>query len=626
MAKPPRYRIHPAIGIARVGDAAADQFFLGPEQPNLLGGGGVAGVGQTVPPYKTRGRIRRQAQRFRIYEYTESGGVWTASREITADLPDVAELTWTVHLANRKAAFFEFDGLAGSHLLPVQPRHPRRNAAVVDRRLLQIDPSPRSITGLSAGPVEFRKGTSPNPAGELWPLPAPSPTLEYLGELRTDDKGRLIVIGGAGVVAKQAGAADIRHYANNDKWFDDVSDGPVTALLRLKGDAVPTTVPVQGAWVLVGPPDFAPEIPPTVTLWDVLVDLAVRKIPLPSDEAIYRGGGVLTRFVAMKSNLSTGSTSFTSYKPFFDEDIAPILRQAVLPVWVFEPLQVFHSTMGAGGNLAAVWPALSDPAQSNSTREAIFRRVRKPGTEGLGVPPDMPRLLGDDPYNKFATKRWGLSLTVTQYAILEAWSKGKFIKSALPASSLFTPSSPAASPTPQGLDQAALQSCSGGAFFPGIEVGWQIRESSLYAEPFRLKHGASSAYVGDGGTTLGAGYFSRQMALPWLADFLQCKLEQQRVTKDEWGWWPSQRPDGVYPTFAEAAASGNMLHWHRASVPGGAGASPSPNWPPDPGNPTSRLPDMPSYAQMFANWTKFGFVVSGAKGVYAETERPGTVP
>jgi L-lysine epsilon oxidase C-terminal domain/L-Lysine epsilon oxidase N-terminal len=424
------------------------------------------------------------------------------------------------------------------------------------------------------------------------------------------------VIGGAGIAAKTPAAGPIADYANNDGWFDDASDGPVTATLRLRVGAKTVSVPVSGAWVLVGPPDFAPDLAPTVTLWDLLLDLAVREVPLPNDEAVYQGGA-LARLAAMAKDLAGGKKSFTSYVPSFDEDVAPILRQALAARWVFDPAQNAHVTFGGGGSLAGIWALLSDPTKPNNVRDTIFRRVRAPGTPGLGAD-DMPQLLGDDPYDTFKTKRWGLSLTVTQYAILERWAKGKFAASALPAASLVAPPVPAAI-TPDGLDRAALERISGGAFFPGIEVGWQIREPALFAEPFRLKHGAPSRYVGDGGVTLGAGHFSRQMALPWLADFLQCKAEEQRVKKDDWGWWPSQRPDSVYRTAADAAAGAAMAHWVRATV--GASA----DWPADPGEPTPRSPDMPSFAQMIANWHKLGVVVSGG-GDFAEGERAGAVP
>jgi hypothetical protein len=39
----------------------------------------------------------------------------------------------------------------------------------------------------------------------------------------------------------------------------------------------------------------------------------------------------------------------------------------------------------------------------------------------------MPKMLGDDPYNQLGTSRWGLMLTSTQLAVLDAWQNGKFI-------------------------------------------------------------------------------------------------------------------------------------------------------------------------------------------------------
>ena len=83
------YKIHPAIGIARVGDSP-DDFFIGPErigeEPNPPGG------------FKDLlCRIKRQAARFRIFAHHDDGTV----QEIKdAD----AEITWTVHLVNKKAA------------------------------------------------------------------------------------------------------------------------------------------------------------------------------------------------------------------------------------------------------------------------------------------------------------------------------------------------------------------------------------------------------------------------------------------------------------------------------------------------------------------------------------------
>src|SRR5438105_494189 len=73
--------VHPAIGVARVGNSA-DSFYFGPEVPDALPrpSGGFK---------DTSGALARQAARFRLYGTDEHGKV----RELTAD---DGEITWTV--------------------------------------------------------------------------------------------------------------------------------------------------------------------------------------------------------------------------------------------------------------------------------------------------------------------------------------------------------------------------------------------------------------------------------------------------------------------------------------------------------------------------------------------------
>ena len=51
-----------------------------------------------------------------------------------------------------------------------------------------------------------------------------------LGEIRTDDAGRLLVLGGTGKSASPSGApvydpADPNSFNNADDWYDDTSTG-----------------------------------------------------------------------------------------------------------------------------------------------------------------------------------------------------------------------------------------------------------------------------------------------------------------------------------------------------------------------------------------------------------------
>src|SRR5205085_9049422 len=93
------------------------------------------------------------------------------------------------------------------------------------------------------------------------------PFIVDLGELRLEDEGYLIVLGGHGTSGSTATPpVAIDEYANNDTWFDDAGDGSIKARLQF-GDG--TTVDADAAWLLVGPPRFAPGIDNVVRLYDI---------------------------------------------------------------------------------------------------------------------------------------------------------------------------------------------------------------------------------------------------------------------------------------------------------------------------------------------------------------------
>src|SRR5262245_55920773 len=139
-----RAAIHPGIGIARVGNSA-DDYFVGPELPYL--------VAAPVEGYRdAQGALKRQAARFRVFGYNSAGHV---VRELTAD---DAEIAWTVHVANKKAAWYNFEIALD---IPEAVPCIRRNAAFVGeaRRRLVIDPGPRSIGGKNQSGARYRFDT-----------------------------------------------------------------------------------------------------------------------------------------------------------------------------------------------------------------------------------------------------------------------------------------------------------------------------------------------------------------------------------------------------------------------------------------------------------------------------------
>ncbi len=100
-------RIHPGIGIARLGDS--DEFYIGPEAPGIVvDPGGSNGPGPNGGTYRDSGaRLKRQAQRYRIYAYDADDKVFA---ELTSDSGLIQSVRWRVHVRNMKAANFAFQG------------------------------------------------------------------------------------------------------------------------------------------------------------------------------------------------------------------------------------------------------------------------------------------------------------------------------------------------------------------------------------------------------------------------------------------------------------------------------------------------------------------------------------
>ena len=320
---PRHFRIHPTIGVARMGNSP--EHYIGPETPGVPAN---SDDGTTFKSFRdTQGRILRQGARFRVFEYTEdAAGALSNPREVSLG-NDVTDIEWRVHMANRKASFFSFYGQFGaddsyvnrSKLAPTQPikrdgddpqRTNLRNAGIAsapDRaNQLEIDPGEQLISQRQAGPVEL-SNTKPN-------IP-----IKSLGTLLLDPNGRLIVLGGYGESnSTEVPPRQIEEYANNDTWFDDASDGSIKARIRLSDGS---TVDADPAWVMVGPPDFAPGIGNVVALSDTLWDTAVREVDFSASTPLTPMFSLLLE--QKKTWQANGGKSLTGFKPSFTRDIYP---------------------------------------------------------------------------------------------------------------------------------------------------------------------------------------------------------------------------------------------------------------------------------------------------------------
>ncbi len=520
-----RAAIHPGIGIARIGNSQGG-YFIGPEI--------------TTPPpqaadyYRDQtGAIKRQAARFRIYGYNAAGDV---VGELTAD---DADIVWTVHVANRKAQWYQFTAaldIPQSADVAVI----RRNADFADRAALAIDPGPRSISGKSVAGGDahaFNTGTFK------------STTVVPLGEIRTDEAGRLLFLGGTGLSASPSGApifipTDGDSFNNANDWYDDTSDGPVTATVAIGGK----DIPVDAAWVVVAPPNYGPDMVSWRTMYDLLCDLYIGP-PLnwgkPPDPV-----------------------SFT-------DDVLPILQRLSNLQWVNKG---YATMFGKGcpmdfhnpdfiGRLACQPAAPADDDIYKELRQSIynmFRPLLPVVAEPVIWPHVWPWIYGDA-YGSYPANGPGNMLTMTQLqqTVLHDWVENNFKNDWPPKTK--DPATLDAVPVadqPAMLDQAALHFCLADTFHPGCEMTWPMRHPTMYAAPFRIKQRPSGQTEPDYGPKLsaqqalapdgplnaqGPGDISRWMALPWQGDTAFCRS----------GYDPQYDP--YLPTFWAARVPNTVL-------------------------------------------------------------------
>lgn len=663
---PMKFKIHPAIGIARLGNS--EQFCLSPETPGGLPfqcdqGNGIAieedGVEVPVEQFKENGRILRQGARFRVFA-SEDGGeekelrigqtiefVNGIGQLVEAELLDVQ---WTVYLANKKSSWYQFKQLEGEH--GYEADHPLRNRDVHgdERQRLVIDPGPQSVSR-DQPRASFAEGENPD-YPQSFPPPLEPFSIHTLGDLLLGEdeekRNRLVVLGGYGCSGSYKSEFPdpvIKHYANNEGWFDDTSDGPVTArlsakIIKINGQeptiqkgvvSVDVDVP---AWVIVGYPAYVPQILDMITMEDCLRDVFVREFA--ADPEIYGvppfDGDPEIPTDKRELELWRKRAQWNSdYYPYFWRDIWPLIKRPQDYQWVldFDPFtggDPHNTTMGFGGNFdpdqISVPPHHGqDPVERElfaQKRRFVYSVVRKetqgnlfafsidesrPNERQIG----MPYLCGDNPLSNTVPQKF-LRLTETQIFLLRQWSQGKFVNEK--TENLVLPELSEAA----RLDRGVLSNLLGGAFCPGGEAAWIVRNPAVYSAPYRIKLSSEldpqSLLPKNGQLSLSTdfevgfepGDITKYSALPWQADFNECSIQNVDITYEDWNkislenandpakpvvqptfWWPSHRP-------LQVSTSQGSKPWSR-------------------GIPQSNTGDL----MMVTAWSALGFVVDVSK-------------
>ncbi|MEM9025271.1 MAG: LodA/GoxA family CTQ-dependent oxidase, partial [Bacteroidota bacterium] len=93
----------------------------------------------------------------------------------------------------------------------------------------------------------------------------PLGTLEY-------DNGTLIFYGADGTSASLNPSDLNTDFADNSNWYDDICDGRITAVItdKASGESFTLEDAESAAWVATTPPDYAPQIQPISTMYDLI--------------------------------------------------------------------------------------------------------------------------------------------------------------------------------------------------------------------------------------------------------------------------------------------------------------------------------------------------------------------
>ncbi|CAG8611768.1 13862_t:CDS:10 [Funneliformis mosseae] len=540
------FAIFPPLNVARIGNS--DDYYVGAEIPGVH-------VGEGDPSFEFKDDkqcVRPQAARFRIYGCDENGNVVREIKLTDKNNSVDVNIDWNVVLANKKAEHTQFQGIN-----EYKPDGPKRNADwPYDRSTLMAI----SEQSLSSNDLKNTKIPTKEFKAQVYRTNDPKSGHElYLGKMILEQEGSLIIIGGKGksgsikegcivylriyrrfarindscYIVISTGAY-ITHYANNDYWYDDTSDGSIDANVTITVNKQSKKLKNREgkSWVLVAPPKYAPGIPNIVSLYQIIWET---QHPNDHREVEY----------------------YRDIRPIFDAicRISWVNKQAFIGHGIYKPGHFLNPDMEK---------RLKDNSeQEESLRKGILARIRIPkaiasAAEYNGQAYDyfMPALSGNDGDVDASSPNTFFSVTSGQYLRLQKWAEGSFQvnEQNKPVKYFYQFDSKGRGRYPkykningksdkkedykefeeiiteaslqvECLKKASLEWCVGGAFFPGIEMTFIAYNKETFDEhDFRINSKA-----------IKPGDINAYMALPWQADFNECNTN----------WWPAQRPDVI---------------------------------------------------------------------------------
>jgi hypothetical protein len=642
------FRVHPAINFARVGSSSeyyiAPETAAGEvvdAETGQFGGLPIKAGTEDTPieadDFRDAGNNpRRQAARFRIYAYDQQQEQYPSNdpgREVKpgdrVGGKTIRNIVWTVHLANKKnnnyaitsTSRFSVDGkykkkqveegvaaYTKGALPPLRnPGYGLDPSSTRRRGTLVVDAGPRALKASSDGTQTLAFDDTQTPcyadaSGTIqlqadYPVSFPNQhfamfdplgQIKSLGEMTIEKStGRLIVAGGYGLasaILSDGKPPSLKDPIDNDGWFDDTSDGPVTAVIEFDDGSV---VEAVHGWIVCTDPAYAPQTRNVVSTWDDIFNTWVEQLALiPS---LYGGGDYQP-----------------DYQASFAGDVLPIFHGALLQRWNTNLPQA-----GIAGHelVASIKPA-DDPKAKIPNLRNLIRDPNNIDEDDQGV--KMPLALGD------AMKSF-LALSPTQYFLLNQWHAGKSVG---PAPSLGGG---------EKLDKVVLENCLGGRYSPGIDLTFIVRDVNLYHQdwqgstgPFRvnrqpLDYAAATrsdpflqvGYLPLRTAMVEPGDLCKFMSQPWHTDYNSCAVHTPDPNAPDnntlyWSW-PAQRPVNVHPVAAcsyDADKGTWTLGGQVYSIRGNEGHGTQTPFPQQQGR-------FQCYFDYVENWHKVGFVIQG---------------
>jgi hypothetical protein len=509
----PAFRIYPSIGIARMGNGPAtkEEVVFSPEVPwkNLFE--------TDIVPHTLEGALKKQAQRFYIYKCDSDGN---PTEKIS---PNDYDIEWFVEVANKKPFWYDFNNSLDLSVnlennknlskkffedriapgISASSRNPNIPSEGVDERGI---PNSRKelVNGPNFGSVSLANGRMELEG--LFPFPRKGEVSNIANKMKTTSKsvklgtieydndesnpktnGSLIFYSGDGVSASLNPSDLNTDFADNSNWYDDICDGRVTAKITPKegGETILLDSAQAAAWVASAPPDYAPQINPISSLYDLVTGADPSELKTNESSCLSMILPLFFKFYQMQwVNLS--------------DFLAPSFKEAI-------------DKITAKGNFKFLY---ENKEEGKTTREAIFLLFRNPRydyiNEGiipskdvtdfnaLGIPAlphKLPYYVGDGVNYPGSPAQW-FAIPPFLYDQLEQWSKGNFttpedfnafkpldiIQLGEYYQSNFVNAANNPKKAPLLMTRAVLETLYGGGFHPGVELTWPMRHAQMYCE------------------------------------------------------------------------------------------------------------------------------------------------